>query len=284
MKTTKSLTWKSLASALVLGAVLTVTACGGAETTGPGTAPAVETPTASATPTPTLENGAKPGGPVAKDGTPLTGTHGLKVKGPAENEHGQYLQITISDDDPALKYDPNIVTPQISSKFTAEEIADAQKFAMTFFVEEGLDSTLNNGSNYEEWMQRELDNFVPRLQPEIKNALNSDMEFIHLRNWGKGEKYNFHYDKDSTRVLGYKVEPVGVTQSMNPVNSESMLFVYNYEVSSVQTNLAGAIYPAGLKGEGKIGVEKDPANPGKWLISELWIKYDAFVATENLNP
>lgn len=280
----KLLSLRSLTATLALSSLLAITACGGTQTA-PDTVPTSDAPSTSApSATPTLENGAKPGGPVAKDGTPLTGTHGLKVKGPAENEHGQYLQITISDDDPALKYDPNIVTPQISSKFTAEEITDAQKFAMTFFVEEGLDSTLNNGSNYEEWMQRELDKFVPRVQPEIKNALNSDMEFIHLRNWGKGLQYNFHYDKDSTRVLGYKVEPVGVIPSMNPANSESMVFVYNYEVSTVQTNLAGAIYPASLKGEGKIGVEKDPAIPAKWLISEMHTKYDAFIATENLNP
>lgn len=278
MKNTKSITWRTLAATGILTAVFSVTACGGQPV--PDSVPVQQAPstTTTAEPAPTST------GPVAKDGTPLTGTHDLKVKGLAENEKGQYLQITISDDDPALVYDPNIVTPQISEKFTAEEITEAQKFAMTFFVEEGLDSTLNDGTNYDEWINRELSNFTPRLHSELTTALKSDVEFINLRGWGKGQKYTYQYDKNSTRILGYILEPMGVIPSLNPVNSESMVFTYNYEVSTAQKNLAGTVFPVNTKGQGKIGVEKDPANPGKWLISEMHTKYESLAATENLNP
>lgn len=274
----KSFTWRGLATAGILAAVLSITACGGSQSA-PATVPGSETPAASASPT----ESAKPA-PVAKDGTPLTGTHGLKVKGPAENEHGQYLQITVSDNDPALVYNPALVMPEVSAKYTAEEIADAHKFSMTFFVEEGLDSTINSGNNVDEWLNREIENFSPRLHTEMVNAVEANKEFINRRAWGAGEQYNYYYDKDSTRILGYIITPTQVGPSANPANPETMVFSYNYEVNYVLTNLAGDIFPVNLKGTGHVGVEKDPTTPGKWLITQMETNYDAFIPTENKNP
>lgn len=283
----KSKSFKFIVTAGLMGSLLAISACGNQNTP----APAVETPapasqSASATPEPTpsptvstLEK------PLAADNkTPLYGTHGLKVKGPAENENGQYLQITISDDDPALVYNADLVTPQIAAKFTPEEIAEAQKFSMTFFVEEGLDSTLNNGTNYDEWINRNIGNFSPKVQGEAINALKSDQEFIHLRNWNKGAKYQYFYDKDSTRYVNYDIQEMGVVPSLNEANSKSIVFAFKYEAVTAQKNLAGKVYAAQTKGEAKIGVEKDPTTPGKWLISELFTKYDVTAGTENLNP
>lgn len=273
----KSIPLRTLAITGIIGSLLAVTACGSQTTPSPNAG----TPSATAT----IEPAPVASGPVAKDGTPLTGTHGLKVKGLAENENGQYLQITISDDDPALVYNADIVTPDITAKFAAEEIADAQKFAMTFLVEEGFDSTVNDGTNYDEWMAREASNFNPVLFDALRAALVEQKDFINLRGWGLDHTgYTYHYDKDSTRILSYSITPTGVSASSNPNNPEAIVFNYTYELSTVQKNLENEIYPVTTKGNGRIGVRKDPASAGKWLISEMYTNYESFSADEYLNP
>jgi hypothetical protein len=282
----KTNSFKAVVIAGLMSSLLAVTACGAQTTPAPAesTTPVTQSasPSVEATPAPQVSTAEKP---LAADGkTPLTGTHGLKVKGPAQNENGQYLQITISDDDPALVYNADIVAPQIAQKFTPEEITEAQKFAMTFLVEEGWDSTINDGKNYDEWLGRNAHNFTSIVQPELVTALNADNESIHLRNWSRGQGYTYAYDKDSTRYLNYDIDLMGVFPSVYPVNSESMVFTYNYELVTAQKNLAGKAFAVQTKGEGKFGVEKDPNTPGKWLISEIFSKYDTFAGAENLNP
>lgn len=271
----------------VVGSLLAVTACTAPAGPAPATdsattAPSTSSPTsAPATPEPTVSTAAKP---RAADGTPLFGTHGLKIKGPANNGKGDYLQITVQDNDPAITYNPEVVFPEVAAKFTPEEIAEAQKFAMTFVVEEGFDSTLNDGTNADEWLSRNVDKFSPKIQSELSAAAKQGKEFINMSGWGVGQKYTYFYDKDSTRIVSYEFPQMGVKLSSNPVNAESMLFVYPYQIVAAEKNLAGKVYAALIKGTGSIGVEKDPANPGKWLITEMQTKYDVSAATENLNP
>lgn len=283
----KNVSLRTMVLTGVVGSLLAVTACSAPA----GPAPATDSATAGtsasspasapATPEPTVSTATKP---RAADGTPLFGTHGLKIKGPANNGKGDYLQITVQDNDPAITYNAEVVFPEVAAKFTPEEIAEAQKFAMTFVVEEGFDSTLNDGTNADEWLSRNVDKFSPKIQPELSAAAKQGKEFINMSGWGEGQQYTYFYDKDSTRIVSYEFPQMGVKLSSNPVNAESMLFVYPYQIVAAEKNLAGKVYAALIKGTGSIGVEKDPANPGKWLITEMQTKYDVSAATENLNP
>lgn len=283
----KNVSLRTIALTGVVASLLAVTACSAPTNPAPATDSATTAPSASApattTPEPetTVSTAAKP---RAADGTPLTGTHGLKVKGPANNGKGDYLQITVKDNDPAITYNPEVVTPQIAAKFTPEEIASAQKFAMTFVVEEGFDSTLNDGTNADEWLSRNLDKFAPKVQPEVSAAAKAGKPFINMDGWGDGQHYTYFYDKDSTRIVSYEFPQMGVVQSSNPENADSMVFNYPYQIVAAEKNLAGKTFAALIKGTGKIGVEKDPANPGKWLITEMQTKYEVTAGTENLNP
>lgn len=283
----KNVSLRTIVLTSVVGSLLAVTACSVPAGPAPATESATTGPSASspasapATPEPTVSTAAKP---RAADGTPLFGTHGLKIKGPANNGKGDYLQITVQDNDPAITYNAEVVFPEVAAKFTPEEIAEAQKFAMTFVVEEGFDSTLNDGTNADEWLSRNVDKFSPKIQPELSAAAKQGKEFINMSGWGEGQQYTYFYDKDSTRIVSYEFPQMGVKLSSNPVNAESMLFVYPYQIVAAEKNLAGKVYAALIKGTGSIGVEKDPANPGKWLITEMQTKYDVSAATENLNP
>jgi hypothetical protein len=281
----KNVSLRTAALTGIVASLFAVTACSGPSTPTPATDSATTSASAAATtapePEPTVSTVAKP---RAADGTPLTGTHGLKVKGPANNGKGDYLQITVKDNDPAITYDANVVTPQIAAKFTPEEIAEAQKFAMTFVVEEGFDSTLNDGTNADEWLSRNADKFSPKIKTELAAAAKQGKEFINMSGWGVGQKYTYFYDKDSTRIVSYEFPQMGVIESLNPVNADSMVFSYPYQLVVAEQNLGGKVFAALIKGTGKIGVEKDPANPGKWLITEMQTKYDVSAGTENLNP
>ena len=77
---------------------------------------------------------------------------------------------------------------------------------------------------------------------------------------------------------------MGVKLSDNPQNADSVMFVYPYQLVTAEQNLAGKTFAALIKGQGRIAVMKDPANPGKWLITEMFTKYDVSAGTENLNP
>lgn len=285
----KNVSLRTMALTGVVASLLAVTACSSPTSPAPATDSTTAAPSASSSepattapePEPTVSTVAKP---RAADGTPLFGTHGLKVKGPANNGKGDYLQITVQDNDPAITYNADVVMPEVASKFTPEEIAQAQKFAMTFVVEEGFDSTLNDGTNADEWLSRNVDKFSPKIRPELSAAAKQGKEFINMAGWGVGQKYTYFYDKDSTRIVSYEFPEMGVKLSDNPINADSMVFNYPYQLVVAEQNLAGKTFAALIKGSGRIGVEKDPANPGKWLITEMQTKYDVSAGTENLNP
>ena len=181
----KNVSLRTMALTGVVASLLAATACSSPTAPAPATDLVTAAPSASASapattapePEPTASTVAKP---RAADGTPLTGTHGLKVKGPANNGKGDYLQITVQDNDPAITYDANVVMPEVAAKFTPEEIAEAQKFAMTFVVEEGFDSTLNDGTNADEWLGKNLDKFAPRDHSEVSAAAKGGKDFINM--------------------------------------------------------------------------------------------------------
>lgn len=68
---------------------------------------------------------------------------GLSDDGPERTDvHGSYHQAAIADDSPVFQYSPDVVSPEVQAAYTPNEIAEAQRKAVTFFVQEYIDSEM----------------------------------------------------------------------------------------------------------------------------------------------
>ena len=68
---------------------------------------------------------------------------GLSADGPERTDvHGTYRQAAIADDSPLFEYSPDVVGADVESVFSPEQIAEAQRTAVTFFVREYIDSEM----------------------------------------------------------------------------------------------------------------------------------------------
>lgn len=264
-------TRNTLAAFMLAGTILATTACGaGSENSNgvSGTSPVSESASAqpTATETPTIK---------FSDGEPVTGTHGLTVKGPAKNEHGEYLQITIAKDDPALVYNPDLVRPEVATAFSPEEIVEAQKVAMTFAVEEYMDSVINEGyQQIDEWIAANKSKFAPELLAQVKPHADANKHFVHR--FAHSPEYNgkvsLAYDKDSTRIVGYGLRATAVRQ--DPKDISSMVFDAEYGFDAVGKYVDSGEYTRiDVDGTLTIAVRKDENNPGKWLITGIHGNY-----------
>lgn len=269
----------AVAATILTGVLLAITGCGATSNGTPAESqsPATESAIAQASPSATAAET-----PAETD--PLKGTHGLTIKGLAENEHGQYLQITIAPDDPALVYQPELVNPAISAAFTPEEIKEAQKFTMTFAIEEVIDSVLNGGyEKGDEWFAENKDRIDASIQPTVMEYIKANKEFIHRKSWGSdySGKLNYVYDKDSTRIVGYGLRLTEVTQDPNAL--ESIVFRADYAYNIVTEHLPNAKkFSLHVDGKLTLAAKKDPANPGKWLITGIHTNFTGIPDPEDI--
>jgi len=256
-----------LSAVVVSGLILATTACGtGNEETSGVTGPAPVSESASASPSVSAAPAV-----TFPDGEPVTGTHGLTVKGSAKNENGEYLQITIAKDDPALVYQPELVQPEVAAAFTPDEIAEAQKFLMTFAVEEYMDSVLNDGyDQVDEWIAANRHRISPVLLTQLKPHADANKHFVHRKNIGSdylGKVVTAH-DKESTRIVGYGLRLTNVKQ--DPKDVSSIVFQADYGFDAVGQYIDSNEYTRiDVDGKLTLAAQKDPNNPGKWLITGI---------------
>ena len=68
---------------------------------------------------------------------------GLSADGPERTDvHGTYRQAAFADDAVVFEFSPDVVSPDLEPVFSADEIAAAQRTAVTFLVREYIDSEL----------------------------------------------------------------------------------------------------------------------------------------------
>lgn len=267
-----------LAAAVLVGSLLATTACT-ANNPEPAAPAATESTISPAAP---VEK-ETPAETAPAEGADLIGTHGLAIKGLAENEHGQYLQIALPDNDPSLEYKPELVTAEVTSKFSPEKIKEAQKFAMTFTAEEMFDSTLNGGFENDKWFAKNGQKIAPELRESLVAHARANKDFVNRSSWGaeNSGKYTYAYDKDSTRILGYEIRLTEVRNT--PEDLRSIGFHFDYDYNIVAQNIeTSKTFPMHVTGKGRLYVREDESNPGNWMITGFKTDYEGSAATENL--
>lgn len=144
---------------------------------------------------------------------PVISTSGLPIKGPANDGHGDYLQTTIADDDPALTYNPAIVDPSATELFSVPEIKSLQQTLVRFIAEEAFDSTINGNPTspdvIDAWFGRNKHKLDPSQADMFLNELKSSDQTLALvnRSVGRENRYQLSYGADQVHVLQRSIEP-----------------------------------------------------------------------------
>lgn len=265
-------TRKSLMAVGMAGAIMATSACGG--TTGPSIDHGTPVPSSS----PSISQSATPSAnptPISSN-SPGAVINGIPTKPEISNDgKGEYIQTSIAADDPALTYNPAIVDPSASS-YSPEDITAAQKVAITFLAEEGIDSTLNNNpadvANQEAWWAKNKDRFAPAHQDTIHNAIiaNDPNQPIVFRGQHRAGKYDLASGPSSTHVLSRTITPVAV--KAGNINGENLLGVQSKVDFTLNAVSDGAPAKESVSGTVSYTMVKDSSS-GKWLIAGSSAQY-----------
>jgi hypothetical protein len=255
----------TLAAATTLaGIVLAATACSGSATSSAPATTALETQAATAT--------ASASTPVEAEAS-TSAVGGVSIKGPANNGKGDYLQTTIADDHPDMTYDPAVVEPEVTAAFSPEDIASAHRFIVRFIAEEGIDSTLNDGTDVDAWWERNKDRIAPEYQADAKSDLARGEALVNRRSWGpEAPGFAYSYTADRPRVTKRTIQTTRIWRIDSPVAANILVTT---SLDYVMTLASGE--PVNVKGSMQYAVRKDE-NTGAWLITGYKSNYEGFAA------
>lgn len=198
---------KTLGAVVAASAIIALSACGvdgGKAQAEPNVqTSATSTASATATATPSAAKAGVEAGDVI---------NGLPTKKELANDgKGDYIQTTISPDDPAFIYNPVIVEPNASSAYTEAEIREVQKKFVTFVAEETIDSTLNDNPSDNEaqdaWWAKHKDQIAPYAQDRFLAALkaNDPNQPFVFRGQLRQTKYSLAHGSGVTHVNSRKI-------------------------------------------------------------------------------
>lgn len=184
------------------------------------------------------------------------------------NGKGDYIQTTISDDDPAMKFNPALVTtPEASKLFTNAEMEDAQRFVMRYLAEEAIDSQINDNStdtkNIDDWWAKNKDKMAPQYQEEFLATLKGDDQTKALVFRTNFRTYSLDYGKDKTRVFDRKLT-VDKIQG-GTINGSSVLIFDASGSFSMPAVVSGSVKKEDTSASFRLSVRKEPST-GKWVI------------------
>lgn len=189
----------SRTAALLAVSGLVLTGCGTAAEIPPATGEATETnqpPVAEAT-TAATASGVEAGAVI----------NGLPTKKELANDgKGEYIQTTVSPDDPARIYNPAIVQSSATDLFSEAEIREAQEMLVTFIYEEVYDSTIlgnpSDQANVDRWVAKHADSFAPEHLEEVVGHIKNPTGNVHpimLAPFRIG-KYDLDYGPNAVHV------------------------------------------------------------------------------------
>lgn len=191
---------------------------------------------------------------------------GIPTKGLANDGKGVYLQTTIADTDPAMKYNPAIADEAAKAHFTPDDLAEAHKVAVRFIAEEAIDSTLNGGStDVDGWYAAHKNQIHPANQDIMLSDLKAGKDDVAREQWITSKPgYSYLHGDSTSRVKSRKITPTEV---------------YYVEGSGLQgvTVKTAATWTMEVTGGSNSGIQstsaeisysvaKDPAD-GKWKIA-----------------
>jgi hypothetical protein len=172
----------------------------------------------------------------------------------------------MSPEDPAMKLNPAVLDAT-AKKANQADVLEAQKFAVSFMAEQGIDSPLNgDGMTSEEWFAKNESKLSSAYKEEFRQSLNEGKPFVLNEKWQK-EKYNgkYHYltSPDKPRIYDRKITPTKVWVLDNGSVAVEASVSYKMPVTpKVGETGTGVQTTAGTM---TYAVAKDPAT-GKLLI------------------
>lgn len=198
---------------------------------------------------------------------PYTLPNGIVAKGVAYDGKGQYLQTSITDTDPAMKYSPVNTDAEAKAHYSEAELAEAQKVIVRFIAEEVIDSTLNGGSSdVSGWFTAHKDQLHPSFWDFIVKDLKEGGQPVARENWMLTQPdLAYAHGPSTPRVTARTIAPLqfryvtgyGLEGVMLDTNvTYDMAVTYGENGKKVQSTIAELSYSAA----------KDPAD-GKWKIA-----------------
>lgn len=171
------------------------------------------------------------------------------------NGKGSYIQTTIDENDPAMKYNSNIVSDTAKAKYSEEQLTQAQQAVIKFIAEQTIDSTVQGGGSPDEWFAKNKDLIAPEFQEEAKKLIANTKSGFLIDNPNRKD-YGLKYGDKDQRVVSRSIE---VTK-IDLATKERPLVTANIEYS-LKTD-SGKLE----KASGKVSYAVTEVN-GKWLIS-----------------
>lgn len=256
---------KVIAATGIVGALVFTSACSSPE---PASAP-VQSPSGSASSAPTAT--AEPTAATVALKMPA----GITIKGVANDGVGDYLQTSISDDDPAMKYNPAIADAGAKAHYSEAELAEAQKVVVKFIAEEAIDSTLNGGKgNVDVWWNTHKNQIHPLNQDAMLIDLkNPEKAMLSTERWmaEKPTPYTYVHGTETPRVTARTITPLAL-RFVESANLQGVMLdtnvTYSMEVTDgKKRNIQNST------GKLSFAVAKDPADGGKWKIAGYLTDY-----------
>lgn len=256
-RTRKTMMATGIASALVL-----TSACAGNSGGNVDTSPTSSPTTISAPATPS---------PIASDGNGVPGgiINGLPTKKElATDGNGQYVQTTVAPDDPAYEYNPAVVDDQATSRYSPDEIKEAQKTAVDYAAD-AIDSPMNGSAGNTEvagaWWEANKDRFDPEYQDVMRDgALSADPNQPVVFKANHRSSYQLQYGENKTHIASREIKVTNITAG--ELNGRTAIAV------RMNIDFTNAVYVDGRdareasNGDVTYTMLKDPAT-GKFLIS-----------------
>jgi hypothetical protein len=200
---------------------------------------------------------------------PYTLPSGLIAKGVANNGKGSYIQTSIADSDPAMKYNPAITDDAAKAHFSAAELAEAQKVIVRFMAEEVIDSTIKGGTDIDGWWAKHKDQIHPVDQTGTLAKLKAGEEVLDRQLWmTKEDGLSFDYGAERPRIASRTITPERLYYVQgNGLEGIKFDTRVAYTTSVIKKTAAKTVkYPTSTYGSMSYAVAKDPAD-GKWKIA-----------------
>lgn len=267
---------KILSGSIAVAALLALSAC---------STPAPPTPAdnAQATTSASVSASATPSTPVpaVKDGVvEITSPIGQKLSfssTPVNDGKGEYLPVTILDNDPMLMLNASVVEQTAKDAFTADEIESANKFAVKFMATEAIDSVLNNNpsdaSNTKKWLATHSQLFDPQNKDELTTLTleNQPNKPIVFRGQFREGKYELDYGKTATHVASRDVKVKRIL-AKQIASGQTVIGVQADVNFTLNAKVDGKILPENTSATVGYILVKNPA--GGWFINGFQAGYN----------
>lgn len=254
-RTRKTLMATGIASALVF-----TSACAGNNGENINTAPTSSPTTISAPASPT---------PIASPSAEKGMINGIPVKeGVASDSHGEYVQTTISREDKAFSYEPGIVDPSATDRFSPEDVKEAHATAVEYAAE-AIDTPMNGSpgdtASGEQWWAANKDRFHPDYQEDMKAAaLSPNINDTVVYKGVHRKDYGLQYGADKTHVSERSIQTTSIYGGdLNGTPGVVVAMKVNFTNSA---DVDGKATPEYANGTVSYTMFKDPAT-GKFLIT-----------------